>query len=67
MAGLSAYARTKKLTAARTKDTSTLELPVRTAAPLNGTMLPVADGTGGTALPVPGIPGAGAGVLVAAA
>lgn len=44
-----------------------LELPVRTAAPVNGTVLLVADGTGGTALPVPGTPGAGAGAPVAAA
>ena len=64
---MSAYARAKKLTAASTTDRRKLELPVRTAAPLNGTMLPVADGTGGTALPVPGIPGAGAGAPVAAA
>ena len=66
-ARLSAYARTKKPAAATTIDTSKLELPVRTAAPLNGTTLPVADGTGGTALPVPATPAGGAGAPVAAA
>ena len=63
----SAYARAYKPTIATNKDTNMLELPVRTAAPVNGTTLPVADGTGGTALPVPATPAGGAGAPVAAA
>ncbi len=66
-AGLSAYARTNKPAAATTTVTSKPELPVRPAAPLNGTTLPVADGTGATALPVPATPAGGAGAPVAAA
>ena len=64
---MSVYARINKPAAATTIDTSKLELPVRTAAPLNGTTLPVADGTGGTALPLPATPAAGVGAAVAAA
>ena len=64
---LSAYARAYKPATATNIYANMLELTVRTAAPVNGTMLPVADGTGGTALPVPATPAGGAGAPVAAA
>ena len=66
-ARLFAYAKTKRPAAPTTTATSKPELPVRPAPPWNGTTLPVADGTGGTALPVPATPAGGAGAPVAAA